>query len=85
LLACSHEESYEPDEDDVVQEEVINEKPSPPPAAGEEEQLHDDDFDSCPSDTYVLWSGDGQKYIIEIEVFCDPQPFINVGCPGPGY
>lgn len=38
-----------------------------------------EDFDPCPDVTYPLWDG----YEVTLDVFCDPQPVFNLGCPGP--
>lgn len=57
--------------------------PSPTPPSSQQEKT-DEGFDACPSDTYVLWEKDGIKYIMTIEVFCDPiKNSINLGCPAP--
>jgi len=40
-------------------------------------------FDPCPTDTYVFEFEDGTTLVFEIEVFCDPRPYVNDGCPAP--
>lgn len=91
LIGCvtsSEDESStgEPDEEIISQKEQehppVPENDSPPQAPKKEKQ--EPGFDSCPSDTYVLWEKDGISYVIKIEVFCDPiQGKLNLGCPAP--
>ena len=65
-------------------EETEKEDPEVLTPAPHDEEKMDEGFDACPSDTYVLWEKDGIKYVITIEVFCDPiKNSINLGCPAP--
>lgn len=94
LLFCMNLGCYPVDETEPENEidiDVVEEpEPSPPPPAGTSGQQKenpssplDEGFDPCPSDTYIFELDDGTVMMFEIEVFCDPRPYINMGCPGP--
>lgn len=78
------EETAEDDEE----EEVVVDTPPPPPPKNEkevEQSSDDDEFDMCPDVTYVLWEDEhGIKYTVTLDVFCEPIPVFNLGCPAPG-
>ena len=63
----------------------VEANPDPPSSpSGSQQEKTDKGFDACPSDAYVLWEKDGIKYVMTIEVFCDPiKNSINLGCPAP--
>jgi hypothetical protein len=74
-------------EEDTVRQEEQSDSSHPvydSPPENSQKEKQEPDFDSCPSDTYVLWEKNGISYIITIEVFCDPiQNKLNLGCPAP--
>lgn len=88
LLGCvvQSEDSQE-DEVYLVEEEeetptVVKDSPKNPPKS--EQEKKDEGFNPCPSDTYVILEKDGVKYMMVIQVFCDPiQNTLNLGCPEP--
>lgn len=56
-----------------------NEDPGGSSASGDYDDVG---FDPCPEVKYVLWEDEnGQKFVVVIEVFCDPMQNINMGCP----
>lgn len=88
-IACRVAEDSGETQEEV--EDVIDEpEPSKPDADQPPHQKEkpsssfDEGFDPCPSDTYFFELADGTVMTFEIEVFCDPRPFIDMGCPGPG-
>lgn len=80
--ACSSLDTLSPDTDEdetggggSSRPQYIETPPSPPTESDEDTE----DFDPCPDVTYILWDG----YEVTLDVFCDPQPVFNTGCPGP--
>jgi hypothetical protein len=43
----------------------------------------EEEFDPCPEVTYVLWEAEGVRYVVTMEVFCEPVQNLNLGCPPP--
>ena len=90
LAAACHavEDSGETQEEteDVISEPEPSRPDTDQPTHQKEKPTSNEDvgFDLCPSDTYIFEMADGTIMIFEIEVFCDPRPFIDMGCPGPG-
>lgn len=73
-------ESEETDIEEVEENSQPPQPPSYPEPSGEPPE--EDFYDPCPTDTYVIVV-DGNEYVIEIEVFCDPMQDFYTGCPAP--
>lgn len=73
-----------------VEKETSDEPMESPPTAsvgtGESKkgsESNDSEPGPCPVDRYVLLNENGVEYVVEIEVFCEPIPVYNLGCPPP--
>ena len=59
---------------------------TPPVASsstGSQRDEEEEGFDPCPEVTYVLWESEGVRYVVTLEVFCEPVQNLNLGCPPP--
>ena len=93
FVTCASLGCYYYDDDSNVSsgfhEEITKEpeKPQPPVSPADENKKGSVSSDTepgpCPVDRYVLLTDDGVEYIVEIEVFCEPIPVYNLGCPPP--
>lgn len=88
LGCCGYDEELS--EGSTRNQETIDEPVESPPTSSVgtgENKKGSESFDSepgpCPVDRYVLLNDDGTEYIVEIEVFCEPIPIYNLGCPPP--
>lgn len=72
--------------DEETSEDIGESPPTVSVGTGENKKgsaPHDAEPGSCPVDRYVLLNDDGTEYVVEIEVFCEPIPVYNLGCPPP--
>jgi len=90
LVSCAVEMGEIAGADDT--EKVINKSdssggPYPPPSDGFSEgpSEYKPDPWRCGSDWYELKDSQGNSYIIELPIPCDPLADIYRGCPGPDF
>jgi len=90
LSGCVGNDSSFEESEEMADEESTEISQLPKNHDQKPEPVTKDDHDDksfggpCPVDTYLILEKDGVKYMIEIQVFCDPiQNIINLGCPEP--
>lgn len=86
IAGCAVVDSPEVDSEEIDEDHTEEEESAPKPKefVEKEDPPNEDGFDPCPEDSYVLWENEEGRYVVVIQVFCEPIMLdINLGCPAP--